>query len=192
MTIQLAQYWGWFMNSQPNAEAFRDVLLSAHELHPEGISYLEIGLGNCGTINAVDYMLDQIPGTHSIVGIEVESWTQKYLTPYRSSIFIGGREVIPQWQYDVVLIDACHCKECVMKDFEAVEGLVTQGGFVLFHDTDEAVQGIHKDTCENPHQVNGIETLAALDEINFTGWESFRKTDGKVEQWHGLHVYRKL
>lgn len=192
--IKPCQYWGWYMNSQENAEAFKRVLQETHELHPDGISYLEIGLGNCGTINAVDFMLAQIPGNHTITGIEVEGWTQKYLTPLASEIIIGGREKIPNREFDIVLIDGCHCKQCVIDDFNSVSFHLAPGGFIIFHDTDDHCQGIHDKACESPHQKKGIEVKSALEELGLPNedWELFHSTVGRASEWHGLNVFRKM
>jgi SAM-dependent methyltransferase len=64
-------------------------------------------------------------------------------------------------QFDLVLIDACHGKDCCVRDFQMVEPLVKPGGYVFFHDADPMCQG--KDL--QPHCQQTIGVRSALTEL---------------------------
>lgn len=186
--IQTAKYWGFFMASEANAKAFTRALILASSMHPEGIRYLEIGLGNCGTINAVDWTLSQLPGNHRMVGVEHVSWTMAFLVPYLAELVIRDEHQIPDGTWDVVFIDACHCKQCVMNDFNSIKDRLSDRAFVLFHDTNPEAQGMHANMSEHQHQ--GIEVVAALDECDLSGFELVAETPGGPT-FNGLRIYQK-
>lgn len=59
----------------------------------------------------------------------------------RATVYLDdSHDLLPRcWRapLHLVLIDACHCKECVTKDFLNVEPHVPTGGVVMFHDFGE-------------------------------------------------------
>jgi len=189
MSIVQSEYWGICMNSKGNAEAFTNALVASSIMHPEGIRYLEVGLGGCGTINAVDWTLSQLPGNHKMVGVEHVSWGEGFMMPYLASLFIRDAHQIPQGEWDVVFIDACHCKQCVINDFNSVKDVITSRGFLIFHDTSPEFQGLHANMSE--HQKNGIEVLAALEECDLSGFELLADVPGIPPGVSGIRVYQR-
>lgn len=70
----------------------------------------------------------------------------------------------------LALIDACHCKECVKRDFENVEKFVPVGGIVLFHDYEKRID------ASQPHGGH-CDVVGACDELGLSsdtrpGWKS--------------------
>lgn len=190
--VDLPRYWGFCMNGKENIESFSSALQAASLGRPEGIRYLEIGLGNCGTINSVDFILNQLPGEHRIVGIEHVSWTMAFLVPYRAELIIRDAHQVPDGPWDVVFIDACHCKQCVVNDFNSIRDAVVPGGFVIFHDTSPEFQGMHANMSDmSEHQKNGIEVLAALEECDLSGFKLIADTPGHYPEVDGLRIYQK-
>lgn len=91
----------------------------------------------------------------------------------------------------VVLIDGCHGRACVTGDFLAVEPLVEQNGYVLFHDFEKLGEA-------QPHC--GIEdTLGACDDLRLTptcrrwGWE-FKgiSSPDKARGGRALGIFKKV
>lgn len=188
MSIQKAQYWGYCFGDTENVAAFTDVLQQASEMHPEGIRYLEIGLGNCGTINAVDFTLSQLPGNHRMVGIDHVSWTMAFMVPYLAELIIRDGHQVPEGLWDVIFIDACHCKQCVINDFKSVKDKLSERGLLVFHDTSPDFQGMHANMSE--HQKGGIEVLAALEECDLSLFDLIAETPGHHPHTSGIRVYQ--
>jgi methyltransferase family protein len=186
--IILARYWGYYMASEANIHAFTSALAQSSTMHPEGIRYLEIGLGNCGTINAVDWTLSQLPGNHRIVGIEHVSWTMAFLMPYLAELVIRDQHQVPDGEWDVVFIDACHCKQCVINDFDSIKDRLSDRAFVIFHDTNPEAQEMHANMSSHQHE--GIKVLEGLAECDLSGFNLLHNTPGSKTS-NGLRVYQK-
>lgn len=80
---------------------------------------------------------------------------------------------------DVVLIDGCHGKACVIRDFLGVAPRTLPGSLVIFHDAGEADQG----GDYQPHCREGINVRAALRELGLLegtrpGWEFVEEIPG--------------
>lgn len=183
------KFWGYCMADKPNVDAFTETLEKSSGDHPDGIRYLEIGLGNCGTINAVDLILSQLPGNHRIVGVEHVDWTMAFLVPYLAELVIRDGHQVPDGTWDVVFIDACHCKDCVVNDFNSIKDRLSDRAYVIFHDTSPGSQGLHANM--SPHQKDGIQVLAALNELDLSGFDLLHDTPGSMPDVNGLRVYQK-
>lgn len=177
------------MSDEHNVKAFTSALIECSQRHPDGIRYLEIGLGNCGTINAVDWTLSQLPGNHEMVGVEHVSWTMAFLVPYLTKLIIRDQHQVPDGPWDFVFIDACHCKQCVINDFNSIKDILSEKAFVVFHDTSPGSQGMHANMSE--HQKEGIQVLAALNEVDLSGFDLIADTPGSMPDVNGLRVYQK-
>lgn len=188
MSINVCNFWGFHMADEFNSRAIANVLEAASSLHPDGINYLEIGLGNCGTLNAVDFMLAQLPGKHTLTGLEIPLWTMAYLVPYFAKLVIREGHSIPEGFYDVILIDGCHCKNCVVEDFASAKKHLSPDGFIIFHDTNPECQGLHKDPGE--HSEHGIQVVEALDACDLSDFTLIEETPGVMPGTHGLRVYQ--
>lgn len=70
----------------------------------------------------------------------------------------------------LALIDACHCKECVIRDFQNVEKYVPVGGSVMLHDYEKRINASqpHGGHCD---VVGGCEELG-LNQGTRKGWSS--------------------
>jgi hypothetical protein len=92
----------------------------------------------------------------------------------------------------LVIIDGCHCKNHVILDWDNYSRKVVDGGVVVFHDTDPAVQG-------RDYQGHGPQTpdfhiavLSALDQIGtrMGRWELIARTS--ADQWGGAMAFKKI
>lgn len=194
-SLIIPEFWGYCFRDEHNPQAFADAFGEIRSsLNPAQMRYLEIGLGNCGTVNAVDFLLRQLFSNYSINACEIPEWHHRYLVPASCScIFFGGRLTIPRdAEYHFIFIDGCHCRRCVVEDFRHVEAMVPAGGFIAFHDTCAPAQGRHTDAGENEHQREGIQVAAAISELGLPNecWELWRETPG-TELSHGCRIYRR-
>jgi hypothetical protein len=69
----------------------------------------------------------------------------------------------------LALIDACHCKECAMRDFLNVEKFVPSGGLVLFHDFEERLKSATQPHGGHCDVVGACRELGLLDNKR-EGW----------------------
>lgn len=98
---------------------------------------------------------------------------------------IAVREAIDdREQFDLVLIDGCHCLTHACMDFLRYQSLVVPGGFALFHDINPAFQGEKQHHASGDHEsmpmrVAVIEALRLLGLIDnrFPGWA------GSMSEW---------
>lgn len=96
-------------------------------------------------------------------------------------------------KFDVILIDACHSKECCTKDFRAIEPMVNRGGFVFFHDADPKSQGLDvQPHCNKPIEVRqALKDLGLMDNTR-NGWVKVEDIQPENhEEQRGCVVIRK-
>lgn len=115
-------------------------------------------------------LLGPLYGGKIAPGIRLDSvpFGKAYLNDFGSHFFLPACKDT----FDLVLIDACHGKDCCTKDFLMVEPLVNPEGFVFFHDADPDTQG--KDL--QPHCQQTIGVRQALKELGLldssrVGWQ---------------------
>lgn len=194
--LQIPKKWGIFVQGSEK-EFVRSIL--ATQRNGEVWRYCELGIGDGDTLKAVADVASQLTESWEIYGVDLPSYggaalkLEKFqpqnavLSHYRSysgkgihlclfsnEVFLTDQEM----EFDLVFIDACHGKKCVMRDFQMVEPLVRSGGIVCFHDTDEIIQGIYPQHCSK-----GIEVRTALKELgllngNRPGWRLWSQTLG--------------
>jgi hypothetical protein len=110
-----------------------------------------------------------------------------YLKP--SQQFLQSNWEIP---VDFVLVDGCHCRNCVMDDFKLIEPRVARGGIVAFHDFGQDSVGEPQ-----PHGDTG-DTLGACLELGLTdgarsGWKHLETIVGdKNNNGRDLGVFQRL
>jgi predicted O-methyltransferase YrrM len=129
--------------------------------------------------------------------VEFNHCTQMVLPKYEGiTVYLKPSQQFLQsnWEYplDFVLIDGCHCKNCVMDDFKLVEPHVTHGGIVAFHDFGQDSVGEPQ-----PHGDTG-DTLGACLELGLTdgarsGWRQLDTIVGdKNNNGRDLGVFQRL
>jgi len=195
--------WGICMegNAQPFAEAL-DLLIRrrpAKEKRP--FTYLEIGVGEGGTLAAVVELLKQYDGLNwSVTGVDIPAgWSYNEAAvkrnvngvrlPMASQIVSGSASVylVPShkfltevwdWPVDFAFVDGCHGKSCVKGDFIGLARHIRRGGIVCFHDASPKCQGYHP----QPHCGTGIVVREALQELGLLEdrlpcWRLWREVD---------------
>lgn len=73
----------------------------------------------------------------------------------------------------LALIDACHCKNCVMRDFLNIEKYVPSGGIVMFHDFEARINN-EQPFDHGPCDVLGACAELGVDKNERIGWNGAR------------------
>jgi hypothetical protein len=185
------------------------------------IRYLEIGCANCETLAQVCRALQRTGRRWHAIGLDLpvnadgfiiaRPWCQDAQAA-RDNIAEFGEAVeldygvswewldqYREWinthhgMFELAMIDGCHEKECIKRDFLALEPMIAFGGCVIFHDTAEWSQGIDP----QPHLGLPIEARKALAELNLlpplrAGWAMVGVGDGRQsEGGRGCTVYQR-
>lgn len=141
--------------------------------------YLEIGVAQCGTFDAVASILNDTPAMWRAIGIDPspetrELFDRKYcgrahlITATREEAFRDHRDKIGD-RLDFVFVDGCHSEPCATGDFLAVEPLVVPGGLVVFHDCRIGIGGRQPHCQMEPGVIPALEKLGLLD-ASRPGW----------------------
>lgn len=182
-----------------NVAAFQDAIRS-RAAEPM-FTYLEVGCSRGGTVVGLSRFMESIrPGRWKSVGLDKREggWEYGYeafvnecgplwgggiqtgtLLDYKAAGLVyfndDGAEIFMgacRDTFDLILIDACHGKDCVMRDFYMASTLVKPGGYIFFHDADPASQG--KDLQPHCQQTIGVRSALAdlgLLDSDRPGWQ---------------------
>jgi len=148
------------------------------------LDYVEIGIGEGQTLLTVSQIAEESGRDWIVVGIDLmhgrHFQPHRFLNHLESAVVIANRpckiydKSISVWlsgsPYSVkfipfpvgyALIDGCHCRECAIRDFLAIEEKVRVGGLVAFHDA-----GV-SDQNEEPQCLpgRGIRVREALSQL---------------------------
>lgn len=119
---------------------------------------------------------EPFPGAHFVQGDSVESF---HLVPL---------------DLDIVLCDGCHCINHVMLETIHYGDRTVNGGWLLFHDTNECIQH----TMRDPHGpdisqfYNSVNRAHELLKFPFYPWRRrMETTDNHLRKWGGMSAFRK-
>jgi hypothetical protein len=176
--------------------------------------YVEIGCADCVTLAQVCHALARTGRQWEATGLDLpsgvdgfivsQSWCQDIERAQRNVEQFGDRVQLAHaisWEwlaqqtgvFALAMIDGCHEKECIKRDFFALEPLIMPGGCVIFHDTAEWSQGVDP----QPHLGQPIEARKALAELHLlpplrAGWRMIGVADGRqAEGGRGCTVYQR-
>ena len=191
MNVRIPEKWG--LCFEGNEQAFTECILATIT---EGWVYLEIGLGCCDTIRAVNAVVAQTGIKEWYLhGVDVPGYRARMM-PKNFILHDVGSEAFckdVQVNPDMVFIDACHCQFCCQREFKAIENRVTPGGIVVFHDTCAPCQHHHDpQPCGGGIEVRqGLADLGLLDGTR-PDWELINETYGQVPKSHGCMMFRRV
>lgn len=97
---------------------------------------------------------------------------------------------------DIVLIDGCHGRQCVIDDFLSIEAKVKPGGLVIFHDACAASQNTdYQDHCRENINVRKALVELGLLSLGRNGWAHAGSIPGS-RLWggegNGFEFFRKV
>jgi len=179
------------------------------------LRYVEIGCANCLTLVQVCNALERTGRPWEAIGLDLpdnvdgfispRSWCQDKQEAQKNIEQFGQRVRLEHgisWEWlsirygmaiSLAMVDGCHEKECVKRDFLALEPMIVPGGCVVFHDTSEWSQG----TDPQHHLGQPIEVRKALVELQLLPplrewWSLVGVADGREsEGGRGCMVYQR-
>jgi Methyltransferase domain len=93
---------------------------------------------------------------------------------------------------DFVLVDGCHCKNCVIADFNLIERRVTPGGIVAFHDFGEDSVGEPQPHGDTGDTIGACLELGLIDNAR-SGWRFLETIVGdKNNNGRDLGIFQRL
>jgi hypothetical protein len=178
------------------------------------ITYVEIGVGEGGTLTAIAQILQESGKKWRAIGVELpngysfskdrtvhfanqRNLALNFITPSASTVNPAWNEVsvyfkdsqtflTELWQTPIhfALIDGCHGRPCVMMDFIVLEAWVVDGAVIMFHDVSVDQIGEYQ-----PHCSGGIDVRGACYELGLLtnrrqGWKFVEEIPAKRE-WGG-------
>lgn len=185
-----------FTSQQPSDVKLILEVMEVVHLELGSIRFLEIGTFGGSTAQgirdwcaSVDCALDYW-GMDNRAQIHSES-------PFPSATFIVGDSAenfhrVP-FGFDIILCDACHCFNHVVLDTLHYGERVRVGGFMLFHDTNPAIQHTMKDPHgpSIPEFHNSVLLAHRIMRFPFPNWELFKEVFDEGAKFGGVQAYRK-
>lgn len=167
-----------------------------HQYRNQRMRFLEIGIHTGQTARGVrDYC------AANWIALEywgIDSGNQwDGQAPFRGATMVRGdssevAHYVPA-EFDVMLVDGCHCFNHVILDTVLYSEKVVNGGFLLHHDTAPHVQQTMRDPHgpDTPRFHNSVlEALAAM-HWPFPGWSEFATGADPFTDWGGMTAWRK-
>jgi len=115
------------------------VLYEGYYPNPQPYRYLEVGIGDCGTLNlmAPSFAISDAVDVNSaaLANIRYSEGNSIRAHHMSSDEFAESVLVDPSMYFDVVFIDGDHSFDQVVRDFESVVPKVRPGGLVFLHNT---------------------------------------------------------
>jgi hypothetical protein len=208
------------LSMQGYEEKLEELILKLRPTYPE-MTYLEIGVAQGGTLSGMaqsmrccmkwravgvelpnGYSYDEqetlrnarskhldIEFIHDISEPVVPSWNQITVYLMDSHVFMACF-----WRQPIhlALIDGCHGRNCVVKDFSNIEEYMEPGGYVLFHDFGEDQIGQTQTHCKMLDVRGACAELGLLDGSR-AGWKFAGELIGdKTQAGANMGVFKKL
>jgi hypothetical protein len=181
-------------------QAIEDIIVTKLRPNFPEITYVEIGVAHGGTLAGLAEVMKGVCPKWRAIGVELphgysyseEETRRKILAKHLDADFFYDIKtpVNPRWQtvsmylmdshifmacfwrlpIHLALIDGCHGKSCVIKDFSNVEEYVEPGGYVMLHDFGEDQIGQSQTHCKTLDVRGACAELGLLDGKRI-GWE---------------------
>lgn len=172
-----------------------------HEYQLKRCELLEIGVLTGQTARGLKCVADEFGTDLIYTGIDPVSpeTHNKPRIPFPGAEFIQmdsleAYHILFPRMFDVVICDGCHCFNHVVMETLLYGSMVKPGGWMVFHDTNPAIQQTMKDPHGPPIPAFCNSVLAAHSFLNFPtpGWKKVYESQyGKDRQWGGFIAYRK-
>ena len=195
--------WG-LINCPSDSDTIIETL-NQFQSYPE-ITICELGIGNGNTGNRmVDFLKSIKIEKIKYFGIDNKSLSIlskrdcKHQFEHEEMQFIHGdyNNIVP---CDFILVDACHCADCVHRDAIAASKKVHPNGYMAFHDTSLLWQYPHNtkrnswqhyESGEQIRPLNVVEGIMSSRCLWDGEWQLFLQTGDNLT-WGGMRVYKKL
>ena len=163
-----------------------------------GINIVEVGCREMKTGKAMVEICRDLHTPCSYYGIDVHKDYPETVEKYSNMMQIIGdandKEILSQLprKLHFILIDSCHCYQCVTIQGKMFSEDLTRGGIIAFHDYGTEYQGVCGINHSEDHDRNGstpIEVAKAVKDLDLTEHGFSRICE--VEKGHGIIMYRK-
>lgn len=194
--------WG-IINCPNDSDTITNVLSNFKDRNEVTIVELGVGEGNTGN-RIVDYLKTLNIKNITYYGIDnkslsliSEEYTQHKFEHKEMKFILGDRNNIPEC--DFILLDACHCAECVFLDGIAASKLVRKNGYMAFHDTSLLWQYPYDNNqgswqhYESGHQIRPLNVVEGIvsGRCKWDGdWQLITQTGDELS-WGGVRIYQK-
>jgi len=162
--------------------------------------FLEIGVLTGQTARGIKQFCDENGVALDYWGIDPVS-PEKYdkpREPFQGAHFIQGDSaesfhLVPE-NLDVVLSDGCHCVNHVILETLHYGAKVDENGFMLFHDTNPAIQQTMRDPhgSDIPQFYNSVLEAHRILEFPRYPWSFYGHRSESGRPWGGITAYRKF
>lgn len=193
----------FYKGSQTPADAkvIVDVL---HEYQLRPVSLVEVGILTGQTARGIKAICDDFGIQLDYYGVDpVSPETHNYpRIPFPGATFIqrDSLEAVHSFHpgsLDIVISDGCHCLNHVMLETILFSDKVKPGGWMLFHDTQDDIQGTMRDPHgpDVPEFYNSVN--AAHKRLNFPlgpqwNWKQVYRSQTPGHPWGGMTAFKKV
>lgn len=179
------------------------VLGKTHHLFQGQLRVIEIGMHDGGTAKGIEAYCQSITNTHHNVYLEYygidpdDGTTRPRHIPKNGKVICGqSSEVFDQVppEVDLVWVDGCHCRNCVILDIVNYAPKVKVGGFLCFHDANPVGQGQEHQYHGPEIPEFGLQIHAAIAALRFPWdvWEQFMFKYPTDRHNCGTLAYRRI
>jgi len=165
-------------------------------------AYAEVGVWHADTSVQIAAELAHSGVENLFLGVDINEESRKYwedrVRPWttnsylREQFYLGDSKDMHDrisalaW----VLIDACHCCECVTNDIRTWGARVVKGGYVVFHDSTPRRQTMRKKSQHNRTRRFGVYEAITASKLLKTKFKHIIHVD-EVDR-NGLDVFERL
>lgn len=195
-------FYEHFYSGSQNPEDVEVLVNVMQEFQMKPCRLIEIGVLTGQTARGLKRIADEFGTKLDYVGIDPVSpqFHNMPEIPFPGAKFLQmdsleAFHVLYPCPFDVVISDGCHCFNHVIMETLLFSRLVVSGGWMVFHDTNPAIQ----QTMKDPHGLNlpafHNSVLAAHAFMGFPdkNWTKVYESDyGKDRQWGGFQAFRKV
>lgn len=161
------------------------------------IKFLEIGVYEGATARGIKQRCSENRSPLEYWGIDSGAICDP-VPPFDGATFIVGDSaesfhLFPN-DFDVVLLDGCHCLNHVILEVFHYGAKVKAGGFLMFHDTWSEIQQTMKDPHgpNIPQFHNSVNLALQIIGFPFKNWHLFRHNWMPGVEYGGMTAYQRL
>ena len=168
-------------------------LTSVFEVYKK-INIIEVGCRDLRTGKAMISICKDNDINYNYYGIDLTSYKTDLLDNMNLVLHNANDpnilEKLPG-KFHFVLIDACHCEECVKKQMEIYLNRIVISGFLVFHDTSDQFQNSGMPESHDPTKDLYVRVRKVLDEINLEN-NGFKLIYDDRKSFYGITCYKRI
>lgn len=190
----------FYVGSQTRADVtvIVDVL---HQYQRKSVSLVEVGILTGQTARGIKTICDDFGISLYYVGIdpvspEVHNHPKQPFpgAGFRQADSLEAVHCIHPSSIDIAIIDGCHCLNHVILETILFSTKVRSGGWMLFHDTQDDIQGTMRDPHgpDMPEFYNSVNAAHRLIRFPDIHWKQVYRSQTPGHPWGGMTAFQKL